>query len=160
MKAQYSGMARPVLRRDFRINIGHTACSGSGSSGFTLLEVMIAVALIAIALVTLIGAQAQSVSYATGSRFDATASLLAQWKLTEIGLQDFTRLIGEEGNFGKEYPHFSWKTEVGDLTESETGIKGSRGQLKTVDLTILFDLDATRTYTVRTILYKKPAETE
>jgi len=136
------------------------ACPGGRAAGFTLLEVMIAVALIAIALVTLIGAQAQSVSYATGSRFDATASLLAQWKLTEIGLQDVARLTGEEGNFGKEYPHFSWKTEVGDLTESETGIKGSRGLLKTVDLTILTDQDATRTYTVRTILYKKPAEAE
>lgn len=139
-------------------------CSKNGSAGccagFTLLEVMIAVALIAIALVTLIGAQAQSVSYATGSRFDTTASLLAQWKLTEIGLRDFAQLAGEEGNFGKEYPHFSWKSEVSDLTETETGIKGSRGLLKTVDLTILTDQDATRSYTVRTVLYKKPAEAE
>ena len=36
-----------------------------GISGFTLLEVMVAVAVIAIAFVTLIGAQSQSVSIAT-----------------------------------------------------------------------------------------------
>lgn len=136
------------------------ACLGGRCAGFTLLEVMIAVALIAIALVTLLGAQAQSVSYATGSRFDATASLLAQWKLTEIGLRDFARLTGEEGDFGKEYPHFSWKSEVSDLSESETGIKGSKGLLKAVDLTISTDQDATRTYTVRTILYKQSAAAE
>ena len=133
---------------------GRHRCS---SAGFTLLEVMIAVALIAITLVTLIGAQAQSVSIATGSRFDAMASLLAQWKLTEFSLQDYEQLTSSEGNFGEEYPHFFWKSEVSELAESDTGIKGSRGLLKAVDLTVLVDQDASQTYTVRTILYKNPA---
>ena len=126
------------------------------SAGFTLLEVMVAVALIAITLVTLLGAQAQSVSIANGSRFDAMASLLAQWKLTEFSLQDYEQLASSEGNFGEEYPHFSWKSEVNELAEDETGIKGAKGVLKAVDLTVWFDQDKTRNYIVRTILYKKP----
>jgi general secretion pathway protein I len=130
------------------------------SAGFTLLEVMIAVALIAIALVTLIGAQAQSVSIATGSRFDAMASLLAQWKLTELSLQGYEQLTGGEGNFGEEYPHFFWKSEVHELAGDETGIKEAKGLLKTLDVTVLVDQDKARTYTVRTILYKKPAATK
>jgi len=131
--------------------------SGSLAAGFTLLEVMIAVALIAIALVTLIGAQAQSVSIATGSRFDAMASLLAQGKLTELSLLDFEQLTGGTGNFGEEHSHFSWKVEVSELAEDETGIKGTTGQLKVVDVTVMVDEDQTRTCTVRTIVYKKPA---
>ncbi len=130
------------------------------SAGFTLLEVMIAVALIAIALVTLIGAQAQSVSIATGSRFETMASLLAQWKLTEFSLQDYEQLTGGEGNFGEEYPHFLWKSEVNELAEDETGIKGAKGLLKAVDVTVWGDQDTTRTYTVRTILYKNPTATK
>ena len=134
-----------------------TGCPRYSSAGFTLLEVMIAVALIAITLVTLIGAQAQSVAIATGSRFDTMASLLAQWKLTEFSLQDYEQLSSGEGNFGEEYPHFFWKSEVSELTEGDTGIKGSRGLLKAVDLTVMVDQDTTQTYTVRTILYKNPA---
>ncbi|WP_319588002.1 prepilin-type N-terminal cleavage/methylation domain-containing protein [uncultured Desulfobulbus sp.] len=133
---------------------GGLRCS---SAGFTLLEVMIAVALIAIALVTLIGAQAQSISIATGSRFETMASLLAQWKLTEFNLQDYEQLTSGEGNFGEEYPHFFWKSEVNELAEDETGIKGAKGLLKAVDVTVWVDQDTTRTYTVRTILYKQPA---
>jgi general secretion pathway protein I len=117
---------------------------------------MIAVALIAIALVTLIGAQAQSVSMATGARFDAMASLLAQWKLTELSLLDFAQLTSGTGDFGEEHPHFSWKSEVSELAESETGIKGANGLLKALDVTVMVDQDQTRTYTVRTIVYKKP----
>jgi len=131
--------------------------SGGVSAGFTLLEVMIAVALIAIALVTLIGAQAQSVSLATGSRFDATASLLAQWKLTDFSLENVAQLSSGTGNFGEEYPHFSWKSEVSEIGEDETGIKGSAGLLKAIEVTVMADQDQTRTFTVRTIVYKKPA---
>lgn len=123
--------------------------------GFTLLEVMIAVALIAIALVTLIGAQARSVALATGSRFDVVASMLAQGKLTELSRADFEGLTGGSGDFGEAFPHFSWQAEVGEVGESESGIKGSDGLLKTIDVTILLDGDASQTYTARTIVCKK-----
>jgi general secretion pathway protein I len=150
----------PFLKNKLYFNNPLQGQSRCISAGFTLLEVMIAVALIAIALVTLIGAQAQSVSIATGSRFDAMASLLAQWKLTELSLLDDEQLTGSEGDFGEEYPHFFWKSEVSELAEDQTGIKGTKDLLKVVDVTVLLDQDATRTYTVRTILYKKPATAE
>jgi general secretion pathway protein I len=129
---------------------------GNRIGGFTLLEVMIAVALIAIALVTLIGAQAQSVAIATGSRFDTMASMLAQWKLTEVHLQDFEQLNDATGNFGEQYPHFSWKLEVEETEGGAVGIKGMSGMLKTVDVTILTDQDRSLAFTVRTVVYKHP----
>lgn len=129
---------------------------GIRGAGFTLLEVMIAVALIAIALVTLIGAQAQTIAIATGSRFDTMASMLAQWKLTEVHLQDFAQLNDSTGHFGEQHQHFSWKLEVEETGAAAVGIKGMSGMLKTVDVTILTDQDRNLAFTVRTVVYKNP----
>ena len=54
------------------------------NSGFTLLEVMIAMAIIAIALVAVFGSQSQSLSLANEAKFSTTAALLAQSKMAEI----------------------------------------------------------------------------
>ena len=124
------------------------------SAGFTLLEVMLAVSLIAIALVTLIGAQSQSVTIATGSKFDAMASLLAQRKLSDLCLQEFGTVNDGEGDFGEEHPHFRWKSKVTELTEQETGFKGTGGMLKAVDLTISIEEDKALSYSLRTILLR------
>jgi general secretion pathway protein I len=126
-----------------------------GISGFTLLEVMVAVAVIAIAFVTLIGAQSQSVTIATSSRFDAMASLLAQWKVAELNLQDYNELTSSTGNFGEDFPNFSWKMEVSELSADDTGIKGAGGMLKAVDITVRSEQDANLSYDLRTIVCKK-----
>ena len=72
--------------------------------GFTLLEVMIAVALIAIALVTLLGSQSQSVSFANTAKFETMAALLAQSKMSEMTIQGADSLSSDSGNFGDDYP--------------------------------------------------------
>jgi len=116
---------------------------------------MIAVALIAIALVTLIGAQAQSVAIAGSSRFDTMASLLAQWKLTDVHIHDFEELQSTAGDFGELYPQFSWKIQVEETRGAEIGLPGINGMLKTVDLTVLNDHDRQQAFTIRSVVYKK-----
>ena len=54
------------------------------ASGFTLMEVMIAMTILAIALVTIFQSQSQSISMSSDSRFMTTASLLAQSKMVEL----------------------------------------------------------------------------
>ncbi len=125
------------------------------TAGFTLLEVMVAVAVIAIAFVTLIGAQSQSVAIATGSKFDTMASLLAQQKMVELSLSGYGELHSGSGDFGTENPSFSWKTEVTELDEGDTGLKGVGGMLKAVDLTVLFAQDASQLYVLRTIVLQQ-----
>ena len=132
--------------------IGHQSSGFRFQQGFTLLEVMVSVTIIAIALVTLIGSQSQSVSIATISRFDTTASLLAQQKMAELALGGFDELRSGSGDFGEEFSMYSWTVEVRDLGEGDTGIKGAEEMLRSVDLIISSSFNDDQTYVVREIM--------
>lgn len=82
--------------------------------GFTLLEVMIAMAILAIALVAVFQLQAQSIAMSSESRFMTTASLLAQSKLADI---EAGRTLGnqsQKGDFAPDYPEYGWTLQVTD----------------------------------------------
>ena len=121
-------------------------------AGFTLLEVMVSVTIIGIALVTLIGAQSQSISIATASRFETTASLLARQKMTELTLAGFDELQSDEGDFDEDFSDYHWKVDIRELSEDDTGIKDGDDLLKAVDLTITSDLEADERFVVRRIM--------
>jgi general secretion pathway protein I len=84
------------------------------AKGFTLMEVMIAMAILAIALVTVFQSQSQSISMAGSSRFLTTASLLAQSKMVEIEAVDMKNIKTENGDFGEGFPDYVWRVEVKD----------------------------------------------
>jgi general secretion pathway protein I len=125
---------------------------------FTLLEVMIAVAVIAMSFTALLSAQSQSLSIAARSRFESAAALLARQKLAELELSGFDSLSSGSGDFEDNFAAYHWQTEVADLTEDETGIKGSGGMLKSVELTV--SRDEKENFIVRTVIMAKiePAE--
>ena len=81
-------------------------------NGFTLLEVMMAIAIIGIALTALIGSQARSVSMANEAKFKTMAALLAQGKMAEIESGDFENLQSDQGDFGEDFPDFYWEITV------------------------------------------------
>ncbi len=128
--------------------------------GFTLLEVMIAVAVIAMSLVSLLGSQSQSISIASISRFETTASMLARQKLTELQIENFEDLSNGSGAFEDEFADYSWRTEVTELTEDDTGIEGSDGLLKMIELQVNRAYDENMVFTVRSLVMAKvePAE--
>ena len=84
------------------------------ANGFTLMEVMIAMAILAIALVAVFQLQSQSISMSTDSRFMTTAALLAQSKMVEAEAGPTLVNHSEDGDFGPDYPQYSWHLEVGD----------------------------------------------
>lgn len=129
--------------------------SSRNQSGFTFLEVMVAVMIIAISFVTLIGSQSQSVSIAGYSRFNVDAALLAQQKLTEIESAGFDDIFSGQGDFGEEFPAYRWKSEVADLSEDDTAIPGGDDMLKRVDVIITLGEDESRSYAVRSIIMRK-----
>jgi general secretion pathway protein I len=78
--------------------------------GFTLLEVMVAMAIIAIALTAVMGSQSQSVSLASEAKFHTTAALLAQGKMAEIRLLNQPNdLLSDSGDFGEDFPGYLWQ---------------------------------------------------
>jgi len=83
----------------------------AGHNGFTLLEVMVAISMLAIALTTLFGSQSQSVSLAATAKFNVQAPLLAQLKLAEF-TTNTDRPASDSGDFGDEFPGFQWQLET------------------------------------------------
>ncbi len=113
--------------------------------GFTLLEVMIAMAILAITLVAVYQSQSQSISMASNSRFLTTASLLAQTRMAEIDAADPRGLVTANGDFGEDFSGYAWQLEVGGVQEIPL--------LKRIVLTVTNGRMTTRN-TYRLILYK------
>lgn len=112
--------------------------------GFTLLEVMLAMAILAIALVVVFQSQSQSISMVGQSRFETTAALLAQSKMATIEAMKTGNITSDNGNFDDEFPDYSWTVEVSD-TASES--------VKKVSVTIVNkQMTTNNTYTL--VLYK------
>ncbi|WP_457576462.1 type IV pilus modification PilV family protein [Desulfomarina sp.] len=88
------------------------------STGFTLLEVMIAMAIMAIALVALYGSQSMGLSYATEARFNTIAASLAETKLAELQ-SGITGSAQESGDFGEQYPGYTWQVSIDEVSLSE-----------------------------------------
>ena len=83
-------------------------------TGFTLLEVMIAMAILAIALVAVFQMQSQSISMAGESRFMTKASLLAQSKMAGIEAETSLGNQSQKGDFAPDYPEYAWTIQVTD----------------------------------------------
>ncbi len=91
-----------------------------GCSGFTLLEVMVAVSILAIAFVALFGSQSRSLSYATETLFNTRAPMLASLKFAELEAGIISS--GESsGDFGDDFPGYIWELSVEDATLADLG---------------------------------------
>ena len=89
------------------------------NDGFTLLEVMVAMSILAMALVAVLQMQSQSISMATESRFLTTASLLAQSKMAGIEAEPSLGNQNQKGYFAPDYPEYVWTIDVTDTQMSK-----------------------------------------
>jgi general secretion pathway protein I len=115
--------------------------NGQHEAAFTLLEVMVALAIIAFSFVALLSSQSQSIAIASIARFETTASLLARQKLAELEVQDFEYLYSGTGSFDAHFSGYEWQLEVRPLMEDESGIAESHGMLKQITVTIVHGKD-------------------
>ena len=115
--------------------------------GFTLLEIMVSLSIISLVLVSIYKLHAQTISMNYDARFYTTAPFLAQLKLTELDNETIKELADDSGDFGDEYPGYSWTLEIRDV-ESET-LGNVSENLKKIDITILLDNNRL-SYDVRT----------
>ena len=117
-------------------------------NGFTLLEVMIAISILAIALTVLLGNQSQSLRLAEESRFAFTASLLIKEKLADFQIAG-EELTSTEGDFGDDYPGYFWSVEVETADfEDYPALAGAEQFIQQIDLKVS-TADEKQTLTVR-----------
>lgn len=100
-----------------------------GHRGFTILEVLIALAIIAIVLITCVRAQNQNIRLHQLSRDITIATILARQKMGEIEIAGFPELGENEGDFEDTFPRFTWKTTV-SMTPFE--------EARRIDLSVLW----------------------
>ena len=115
------------------------------SDGFTLLEVMVSVAVIAIVLVSIIRLQGQTILMNESSRFYSTAPFLAQSKMAQI-LGDPLNAGSEAGDFDEDHPGYSWNIDIEPV--SIDVIEGAKIELKKADVVIEFN-EGQMKYTLR-----------
>ena len=108
-------------------------------SGFTLLEVMIALAVMSIVLVSVYRMHSQSLTMNTAARFYTLAPLLAQNKMAELETLSSDGFPDDSGDFGEQYPGYSWRTSLSDISSEVLGEVAD--DLKRVDLTISYNND-------------------
>lgn len=102
-------------------------------SGFLLLEVLVAVAILGSALAVLLGSVNRNLILTSRSKDLVVAETLAQRKLAEIELERFPDPRQEQGDF-TEAPGFRWFLSIVPAT-----VPGLNTEIRTVRLLITWD---------------------
>ena len=107
------------------------------AAGFTLLEIMVSISIIAIVLVAVYRMHTQTISMNTSVKFYSTAPLLAHGKIAELGINPSNELTDDSGNFGEEFVGYRWNISIEDVESEFLGVTGE--DLKKIDVTISFN---------------------
>ena len=109
----------------------------TANRGFTLLETMIALAIISIALVSIYRMHAQTIAMNAAARFYTIAPLLAQGKLAELETRGLADLSEQSGDFEDLYPGYRWTISAEEITSEILGEVAE--DLKKIDVSVSSD---------------------
>ena len=107
------------------------------ATGFTLLEVMVAMAIMAIVLVSVYRMHAQTLAMNTANRFYTQAPMLAQGKLAQLATGSSEIIAGDSGDLGEKFPGYSWSVAVEEVSSEALGEVAD--DLKQIDLTVSYN---------------------
>ncbi|UCG08237.1 MAG: prepilin-type N-terminal cleavage/methylation domain-containing protein [Desulfobacterales bacterium] len=138
---------RISLRRSLWIDKWSAAakCRRPGTSsrrqarGFTLLEVITAVAIMSIVLVSVYKMHSQSITMNSEARFYTQAPMLAQGKLAELETSSEDEIAGDSGDFGENFPGYTWSVIVDDVDIEALGEISE--DLQRIDVTVSYNND-------------------
>lgn len=106
------------------------------SPAFTLLEVLVAMAVMAIVLVSVYRMHSQTVAMSTAARFYTQAPLLAQKKLAEVTTTSSQIFASDSGDFGENFPGYSWQVSTTDVSSELLGEVAE--DFKRIDVTVAY----------------------
>ena len=122
------------------------------ATGFTLLEVMVAMAIMAIVLVSVYRMHSQTLAMNTANRFYTQAPMLAQSKLSQLETGSSEIVAGDAGDFGDKFPGYSWNATVEEVTLEALG--EAANDFKKIDLTVSFNNNE-YIYSIRTYRFMR-----
>jgi general secretion pathway protein I len=117
---------------------------GRAAAGFTLLEIMIALAILSLVAVAFLRAQASSVRLVDESIQISMATLLAREKIAELESLRFPEPGKNSGPGGEAFPLFRWEqivssTEILNLRKAVVRVLWMEGnQQRSLELTAYF----------------------
>jgi prepilin-type N-terminal cleavage/methylation domain-containing protein len=100
--------------------------AGRSPRGFTLLEVMVALCILAIVLLSVYRLHSQTISMSIESRFYTQAPLLARSALARWEEARKPEMISDQGDFGREFPGYQWKISVEEAPSPALGAQFAR----------------------------------
>jgi general secretion pathway protein I len=104
------------------------------SDGFTFLEVMVSLCLVAIVFISVYKMNFQSIRMADTAGFYSTAPLLAQQKLAEIDafMNESDRDMENSGTFDENFSDYRWHTRIEDVRSEILGVEISKDLKKII----------------------------
>ena len=121
-------------------------------TGFTLLEVMVALAVMSIVLVSVYRMHSQTLAMNTSARFYTQAPMLAQSKLAELEASISGAFPQNSGDFGEEFQGYSWNVTVADVSSEMLGSVAE--DLKQIDVTVTLN-ENQFVYNLRTYRFQR-----
>ena len=120
--------------------------------GFTLLEVMVALAIMSIVLVSVYRMHSQSLSMSAAARFYTVAPMLAQSKLAELDTFSSSTFPDNAGDFGDKFKGYTWKSSEAGVTSDVLGEVAE--ELKRIEVTVSYN-DDQLVYNLRTYRFQR-----
>jgi prepilin-type N-terminal cleavage/methylation domain-containing protein len=116
--------------------------------GFTLLEIVICLGLLGLVLVAVFHLQTQNLDLQYEAQFMTTATCLLQERLSQIQALEMIEAGTNSGDFGEDYPDYTYRQEVSEVPDTETLYK--------VRVTVVLERDkAHRDLWLETYLYRE-----
>ena len=130
-----------------------TAGSKPGQGGFTLMEVLVAMTIVAIVLVSVFRMQSGSADLAAAQRFHTTAAQLALKQMAAVESSNF-EMDGESGDFSPSFPGFHWRAGIEDLSFKGMDMlpENDTGSMKKISLAVTEPVSG-RTFKLTSLRY-------
>lgn len=109
-------------------------------SGFTFLELMICISIIALVFTAVFQFQTRNIALADAMKFKSSAARLAQQKLSEIAINSGD-LSEQEGTFEEPFQSYSYlcSTREYETVDEDLLSEKRSGKLKRIDVTVSRD---------------------